>query len=265
MKRRELLFTVLFVSTTAISAVTGCVKQSDSSGLSTAKKTLTMVTSPDYPPYEFYDTARGEQKVIGFDIDIASYITKELGYELKVMETDFNGLLPALHSKRADFVMAGMTPTEERKTNVDFSTIYYEAKSTIVALKGSNLETTVNLAGKRVGVQLGSLQEQNAKKIADRVKDIQLKQLNKVPEIIQEIKAKRIDAAIIENTVAKGFTTSNPDLEFTVIPTEGPSGSAVAFPQGSTLVEPFNKVLQKMKENGELERLAKKWFSESTK
>jgi polar amino acid transport system substrate-binding protein len=156
-----------------------------------------------------------------------------------------------------------MTPTPEREKNVDFSTIYYEAKNTIIAPKTSNLKTTKDLAGKTVGVQLGSIQEGDAKKIAEKVPGMKVKQLNKVPDIIQEIKSKRIDAAIVEDTVAKGFTDSSPDLVFNVIPAEGPSGSAVAFPKGSPLVADFNKVLEKMKASGEIKTLAAKWFATS--
>ena len=100
-----------------------------------AGRKLVMVTSADYPPYEFRNTATGNNKIIGFDVDIAKYITKELSYQLEIRDTDFNGIIPALQSKRADFAMAGMTPTAERKKNVDFSNIYYEAKNTIVAKK----------------------------------------------------------------------------------------------------------------------------------
>lgn len=229
---------------------------------SVGKETLTMITSPDYPPYEFYETKGGEGKIIGFDIDIANYIKNELGFKLKILESDFNGLIPALQANRADFVMAGMTPTPERRKNVDFSIIYYEAKDTIVAPKSSNLKKTEDLSGRIVGVQLGTIQEQNAKQIAENVANIQLKQLNKVPEIIQEIKAGRIDAAIVEDTVALGFVKANPDLGFNIIPSmENASGAAIAFPKNSQLVEPFNDILRKMKNNGELERLSKKWFS----
>jgi ABC-type amino acid transport substrate-binding protein len=129
-----------------------------------ASKTLTLATSPDYPPYEFKDTAVSGNEIIGFDIDIAKYITKELGYELKVIGMDFNGLIPALEAKRADLVMAGMTPTAERKKNVDFSDLYYEAQNTIVAKKGSNLTKAEDLIGKKVGVQLGSIQQESVKK-----------------------------------------------------------------------------------------------------
>ncbi|MBH8554543.1 ABC transporter permease subunit [Nostocaceae cyanobacterium CENA357] len=262
-KRRVWLFTMLFGAMVAISVITGHSNPLQAAS-SVGKDTLTMITSPDYPPYEFYDTKGGDRQIVGFDIDIANTLAQKLGFKLKVMESDFNGLIPALQANRADFVMAGMTPTPERKKNVDFSIIYYEAKDTIVAPKGSNLKQPQDLLGKKVGVQLGTIQEQNAKKIAQKVTGIQLKQLNKVPEVIQEIKSGRIDAGIVEDTVAKGFAQANPDLEFNVIPSESASGSAIAFPQGSPLVAPFNKVLQQMQESGELKKLATKWFSQNS-
>jgi His/Glu/Gln/Arg/opine family amino acid ABC transporter permease subunit len=261
-KPRAWLLTVLFTAMVLISVMLGHSHPLQAS--SVGKASLTMMTSPDYPPYEFYDTQGGKREIVGFDIDIANTLARELGFTLKIMESDFNGLIPALQSNRADFVMAGMTPTPERKKNIDFSIIYYEAKDTIVAIKGSNLTQPQDLAGKRVGVQLGTIQEQNAQKISAKVAGIQLKQLNRVPEVVQELKAGRIDAAIVEDTVAQGFAQANPDLEFNVIPSEEASGSAIAFPQGSPLVEPFNRVLQQMQDSGELEKLAAKWFSQTT-
>ncbi|MEG3901805.1 ABC transporter substrate-binding protein/permease [Microcoleus sp. B4-C5] len=222
-----------------------------------ANKTLTLATSPDYPPYEFKDTAVSGNEIIGFDIDIAKYITKKLGYELKVIGMDFNGLIPALQAGRADFVMAGMTPTAERKKNVDFSDLYYEAQNTIVANKGSNLTKAEDLAGKKVGVQLGSIQQEAVKKMPG----VQLAALNRIPDIIQEIKSNRIAAGVIEDTVATGYAAANPDLEFNTIPNTEESGSAIAFPKGSRLVPEFNRVLQQMKASGQIKELATKWFS----
>lgn len=223
----------------------------------TANKTLTMATSPDYPPYEFKDTAVSGNEIIGFDVDIAKYITKELGYQFQIIGMDFNGLIPALQAGRADFVMAGMTPTPERKKNVDFSDLYYEAQNTIVANKGSNLTKPEDLAGKKVGVQLGSIQQEAVKKMAG----VEVVSLNKIADIIQEVKSNRLTAGIIEDTVAKGYAESNPDLEFNVIPNTEESGSAIAFPKGSRLVPEFNRVLQQMKDNGKLKELATQWFS----
>jgi arginine/lysine/histidine transporter system substrate-binding protein len=256
MKHIRFLLTAFLSALLTVFAVTAC--NPGGGGNTAGTQTLTMATSADYPPYEFVDSTSGSQEIVGFDVDIAKYITEELGYGLTINNIDFNGLIPALQSRRADFVMAGMTPTEERKQNVDFSNIYYEAKNTIVTKKGSNLTTPASLNGKQVGVQLGSIQEGVAKKI----QGANVKALNRISEMVQELKAGRVDALIMEDTVAKGFIESNPDLEFNTIPSEGEAGSAIAFPKGSELVAKFNPVLEEMKTSGKMEELVKKWFGD---
>ncbi|HEY9778798.1 MAG TPA: ABC transporter substrate-binding protein/permease [Leptolyngbyaceae cyanobacterium] len=256
--KKWLLFALLFSAALLINILIGqgAINKVIAQAADAGRK-LVMVTSADYPPYEFRNTAIGNNEIIGFDVDIAKYITKELGYQLEIRDTDFSGIIPALQSKRADFAMAGMTPTAERKKNVDFSNIYYEAKNTIVTKKGSSLKTPVELAGKTVGVQLGSTQE----KAAQKFKNVRLKQLNRTSEIIQEVKAGRVDGAIIENSIATGFIANNPDLEFNTIPSNTEeAGSAIAFPQGSARVDDFNRVLAQMKQSGEIDKLVKKWF-----
>lgn len=263
MPQRKWLFLILFSATLAITLLVGGLRSDRvfAQQGSDSKQKLVMVTSADYPPYEFRDTATGSADIIGFDVDIAKNITKQLGFELEIKDTDFSGIIPALQSGRADFAMAGMTPTAERRKNVDFSDIYYEAKNTIVAKKGSNFTKPEDLAGKKVGVQLGSTQEKAAKEF----KDVKLVALNKTGEIIQEVKSKRIAAAIIEDTIAKGFIANNPDLEFNTIPNKGEAGSAIAFPKGSNRVNDFNRVLAQMKQSGEIEILVKKWFENQGK
>lgn len=272
MKRRK-FFGLALSSSVLVTILNACGNEQQASTTSTPapggtpapsgggeKKTLKMITSPDYPPYEYYDTSTGEKKIVGFDVDIARKITEKLGYNLEIIESDFNGIIPALQSGRADFAMAGMTPTEERKKNVDFSTIYYTAKNTIVAKTGSNLKTIEDLKGKKVAVQLGATQEKSAKDIAKKVEGMEVISLNKVGDIIQEIKSGRVDAAIVEDTVAKGYAQANSDLEFNVIPNEGESGSAIAFPKGSPLVAEFDKVIKELLESGEIDKLVVQWF-----
>ncbi len=264
MKKMKSVCMYALSSLLAVSVLAGCGNATQPSGESSApeKKKLVMATSADYPPYEFHDTSSGTDQIIGFDIDIANYIAKKLGFEFEIKDMDFNGLIPALQTNRVDFVMAGMTPKEDRKKNADFSDIYYDAKNTIVSKKDSNITKPEDLAGKRVGVQLGSIQEGDAKSMAEKIKGMEVVPLNKIGDIVQELKSNRIDAAIIEDTVAKGYVTSNPELMFNTIPSEGPSGSAVAFPKGSKYVADFNKVIKEMKENGELDKLIQKWFGD---
>jgi arginine/lysine/histidine transporter system substrate-binding protein len=237
-------------------------KESDSSNGSEGndKKVLVMGTSADYPPFEYIDTAKGEE-IIGFDVDIANAIADKLGYEIQIKDMEFSGLISAIENGQVDFVLSGMTPTEERKKSVDFSDVYYTAHHMIVSGKGSGIKSLEDLNGKTIGVQLGSIQEEKATEIGESV-EMKIENRNRIPELIQEIIAGRFDAAIIEDTVANGYFKKNSDLEgFTI--EDGAAeeaGSAIAFPKGSELTTDFNKALNEMIENGELEELVVKWF-----
>ena len=119
-----------------------------------------MGTSADYKPYEYVEASKSDE-IIGFDVDVAKYIGKELGYEVKVKDMDFGGLLASLSSGKVDFVMAGMTPTAERKIML-ISQIFTLLRKTWSFLKDSNIKSIEDLKGKKVGVQTGSIQEEKA-------------------------------------------------------------------------------------------------------
>jgi arginine/lysine/histidine transporter system substrate-binding protein len=254
-----LMITILMMGVLAACG-TATEEKENAGGSGEEKKVLTMGTSADYPPFEYVETAKSDE-IIGFDVDLANLIANELGYEVEIKDMDFNGLIGAIQADRVDFVMAGMTPTEERKESVDFSDVYYTAKHMIVSAKDSNIKSIEDLEGKTVGVQLSSIQEGKAEEIGKTVK-IKVEKRTRIPELVQEIKAGRIDAAIIEDTVAEGYFKNNPDLAgFTIEDgNEEEAGSAIAFPKGSKLTEEFNKVLKEKMENGEVEKLVIKWF-----
>lgn len=258
MKQLKFLLIACFTCVLVVFSMTACNAQTGQS--SDASQSLVMATSADFPPYGYIDTSSGSEQIIGFDIDVANAITTQLGYTLEVSNMDFNGLIPALQADRADFVMAAMIPTEERKKNVDFSEIYYDAKSSIVSKKDSGLSTEASLNGRKVGAQLGSVEEEAANQITGAT----VVPLNALGSIIQEVKNGRVDAAIIEDTVAKAYVASNPDLEYHTLESDGETGSAIAFPKDSELTEQFNAVLQEMKSNGQIEDLIQKWFGENS-
>ncbi|WP_368504697.1 transporter substrate-binding domain-containing protein [Alkalihalophilus sp. As8PL] len=219
--------------------------------------TLIMATSADYPPYESVELETGE--IVGFDIDIAEHITSELGYELKIEDVDFNGLIPAMEAGRADFVLAGMTPTPEREENVDFSDIYYEATNLIVTKEDAGISSLEDLDGLTVGVQLGSIQEGEAEDLAEEI-GFEVEKRDRIPELIQELLAGRLDAILMEDTVAAGYMESQSGLAQFEVPSEELAGSAIAFPKGSELREPFNDKLNEMIDSGLMDELIIKWF-----
>lgn len=256
MKKLGLLLAIIALLVVTTACGSGKTENGQTGNKTGNKPVLTMGTSAEFYPYEFIDTASGSEEIKGFDIDIANYIANELGFEIKIENMDFGGLIAALQTGRVDFVISGMTPTPERAEKVDFSMNYFEQFNTIVSFKNTNLKTVEDLNGKKVAVQLGSIQEELAKSI----EGVEVVSLNKIPELIQELISGRIDAVILEDTVAKGYTNKNSDLEYTVIPSDEANGSAVAFPKGSDQVEKFNNVIKKMQENGEMDKLIEKWF-----
>jgi polar amino acid transport system substrate-binding protein len=221
------------------------------------EKKIVMGTSADYPPFETRDNAG---KIVGFDADLAKKIAEKLGYELEIKDMSFDGLIGALQSGTVDFVASGMTATEERKENVDFSTEYIQSEQMFVTLKDSKVKSIDDLEGATIGTQLGSIQEEGAKKLAKKM-NIEVKSLNKVPDLIQELKAGRIDAVYLDLAVAQGYVNEADLAGFKDESNETP-GMAIAFPKDGKLVSDFNKVIEEMQKNGELEKLNKQWLEE---
>lgn len=93
---------------------------------------LIVGTSADYPPYEFHKQVNGKDEIVGFDIEIANQLAKDLGVQLEVKDITFNGLLESLKAGKIDMIIAGMNPTAERAKEVDFSKIYYTSTQAVL-------------------------------------------------------------------------------------------------------------------------------------
>jgi arginine/lysine/histidine transporter system substrate-binding protein len=256
MKKTILFFTFIF--TLVVMAACGQSNKDVENGEKTAdKKVLTMATSADFAPFESRDPSG---KVEGFDIDLANAIAKELDYKLEIKDMKFDGLIGALQAKRVDMVLAGMSATEKRKKNVDFSTTYNHSGEMFITLKDSKIKTIEDLKGQTVGVQLGTIQEEGAKALQKKV-DFTLKPLDNATNLIQELLSNRIQVAYMDKSVATGYIKEQGLTGFDD-PTTSSPGMAVAFPKGSDLIDDVNKVLKTMEENGELQKLKDKWLKD---
>lgn len=223
------------------------------------KQVLEMATSADFAPFESRNT---EGEIVGFDIDLANYIADELGYELEINDMKFDGLIGALQNGRVDMVLAGMSATEERQQNVDFSIPYNRSGEMFLTQEGSEITSLEDLEGKTVGVQLGTIQEEGAETIREEEGiDFEIKPVDDGPIPIQELNSNRIDVAYMDKAVAEGYIEEQGLAGFED-PTSSTPGMAVAFPKGSDLVEDVNAVLKEAEENGKLQELKDKWLSE---
>jgi ABC-type amino acid transport substrate-binding protein len=255
------IIAVVAVSTIAISMV-GCgstAKKEDTnknvSALQSIKSKgkLVIGTSADFPPYEFHSTANGSDEIVGIDIDIAKQVAQDLGVELEVKDMDFDGLLVDLQADKVDMVFSGMTPTAERKENVDFSDMYYTVKQTFIVRSGEEaaIKSVDDLKTKKIGVQKGSVQEGMAKDLfsADNIKS-----LAKVTDLVLDLKNSKVDAILLETPVADFNAKKNEGVALTSVVLEDPDGGyAIAMKKGqSDLQAEVNKSIKKLQDENKI-------------
>lgn len=219
------------------------------------KGTITLGTSADYPPYEFHILRDGVDEIVGFDVEIAREMAKDLGVELKVVDMNFDGLLIALNTGQVDFVMAGMTPSDERREAVDFSDIYYYAEQTVVVrAEDKDKYTSIDsLDGLKVAAQRGSIQEGI---VEEQMPNVNLISLTKIPNIVLELKNKKVEAAVMERPVAEGYVNSNSDIVISDVPVvDETGGSAVALRKDSgELLKSVNDTIKRLENEGLIDK-----------
>lgn len=243
-------------ATTAAGAETTAVSGTDAAETAATEKpaggTLVMATNAEFPPYEYHDGG----EIVGIDAEIAAAIAAELGMELEIEDIAFDSIILEVTSGKADMGLAGMTVTEERLNNVDFSDTYTEAAQVIIVSETSDITGPDGLEGKTVGVQLGTTGDLYASDITDVV----MERYNKGFEAVQALTQNKIDAIVIDREPAKVFVAENKGLKildeaFTV------EEYAIAVKKGNTeLLEKINTALADLKASGELQKIIDKYI-----
>lgn len=196
---------------------------------------LTVATSPDFAPYEFYALdEEGNPTLAGFDMALAQYIADYLGLELEVIPMDFDGTLMELAAKNVDLAMAGYSPDPSRMDKMDFSDIYYLGGQSFVTVKGNEdmfktLEDT-NTPDYQIGAQIGSIQVNLAK---ENSPEADIVELSKVTDIVAELLAGHLDGAYIETAVAESYAKNYPELVVLLEVPYEQAGSSVGVSKGN--------------------------------
>lgn len=195
---------------------------------------LTVATSPDFAPYEFYAVTDGEPQLAGFDMALAQYIADYIGLELDVIPMDFDGVLNELASGNVDLGLAGLSPDPKRAEAMDFSDVYYQGGQSFVTVQSKKDQFTslddTNKAELSIGAQNGSIQMDLATQYSP---DADIVTLVKVTDIITELLAGKLDSAYIETAVAENYAKNYPDLAVVLdVPYES-EGSAVGVAKGN--------------------------------
>ena len=215
---------------------------------------LTVITSPDYAPYEFYALdEEGNPTLAGFDMALAQYIADYLGLTLEVVPMDFNGIIVEMSAGSADLAIAGLSPDPKRETAMDFSDTYYEGKQAFITVKANADKFTdlasTNSADFTIAAQTGTIQNDLA---AEFSPNAEIVNLVKATDIIAELLSGKIDGAYVEWDVAVAYQASYPDLHIVCeVPYEA-EGNVIGVAKGNAdLMKYVNEALNKCVDDGD--------------
>ncbi len=220
-------------------------------GCSTSSTKLVMGTESGFAPFEYMDGSTMK----GIDVDLANAIATEAGKTLSIEDMPFDSLLAAVEGGKIDFAAAGMTVNDERKLSVDFSDPYFDASQVVMVKKGSSIATADDLKNKKIAVQQGTTGDTLATAVSGATVD----RPTKFADAVLELEQGKVDAVIIDSFPAQIYAAQYTDLQILAQPLDTEQ-YAIAVKKGNTaLLATINKVIAKMKADGSLDALVKKY------
>ncbi|MBQ8014360.1 MAG: basic amino acid ABC transporter substrate-binding protein [Treponema sp.] len=210
---------------------------------------LKMGTNAAFPPFEYTEGS----EIVGFDVTVSNLIARDYGKELKIVDMSFDGLIAALQAGSIDFIAAGMTATEERRKNVDFSEAYYSSKQVIIVRSDdTSILSVKDLTARTIGVQSGTTGEIYA---SDEIEKSSIKSFKTGIDASLALKNGAIDAIILDELPAKEIVRRSPELKI-VDDNFFTDEYAIAVKKGNTeLLNSINKTIKTIKENGTYQKL----------
>jgi polar amino acid transport system substrate-binding protein len=216
-------------------------------------------------PYEFFK----DGKIVGYDPDIIAQIVPKLGVKAQLIDTAWNGIIPALYASKFDVIVSAMTITKERAEKVLFSMPYADA-SNVILLRADDsvIKSADDLSGRIIGVQLGSAAAVISKTYEDNMKSRgkpgykEVKQYEHYPEAYQDLLNKRVDAVVNSKSTLMVVMNDAPG-KFKLLPgiSDVTAYFGMAFRKQDTALQAFfNAQLAEMKQDGRLAKLQQQWF-----
>lgn len=239
-----------------IVSLVGCSKK-EKTTLETIKEKgeMTFAMTGAYPPFSFVDK---DGKLVGFDIDIANAIAKEIGVEAKPVTTAWDGIIAGLTGKRFDTIIGSMAITEERKQKVAFSDPYYIDGAQLFVKSDSKINGISELKGAKIGAVTGTTFAQELRKYSN-IK--QVVNFDSDVDNMKNLELGRIDGLVTAKLVGL-YSAKENNINIK------PSGNALydenigiaIRKEDQDLVDAINKALKKIKEDGTYEKISIKWF-----
>lgn len=221
---------------------------------------LIMSTNAAFPPYEMTNDA-GEFE--GIDIEIAQAIADKLGLELRIDDMDFDSALLAAQTGKSDMVMAGVSVTEDRLVNLDFTESYATGIQVVIVPEDSDITSVDDMTGKMIGVQRGTTGDLYC---SDTVENGGFGAENVTPydnglTAVQALMNGQVDCVVIDNAPAQEFVAANPGLK--ILDTEYVNEDyAIGVKKGNTqMLDAINGALAELEADGTLQSIVDKYIT----
>ncbi|MGI2328356.1 transporter substrate-binding domain-containing protein [Planococcus sp. YIM B11945] len=262
MKKKLSLFSIVFLAAMLLLAGCGSGGSEGSGSSGGDKDTFTVGMEAGYPPFNWTqaDDSNGAVKLDGnaeyaggYDVEIAKRIAEDMGKELVIVKTEWDGLVPALASGKIDAIVAGMSPTAERKETIDFSDHYYTSDLVMVVKKGGKYEGATTLAdfkGAKVTAQLNTFHYS----VIDQIEGVSKQTaMESFPAMRVALESGMIDGYVSERPEAVSASAANENyamVEFTegFQTSEEDTAIAVGIKKGSELTKQINETLTSIPE-----------------
>ncbi len=216
---------------------TGCGKKDD---------TLVMVTEAGFAPYEYYENG----EIVGVDIDIAKEIASSMGKKLEIKDVAFDSIINELKSGKADMALAGMSITEERLKEVDFSTPYVESRQIVMVNNNSQITSTNDIFNKKIAVQLGSIADIT---LSNDYDNLDLSRQKKYLSMTEDLKREKVDCIVMDYLPAKEIIKNNKDLKILEGELFSDTYGIAVKKDNKKLLDRINKTLKKLQEEGKID------------
>lgn len=207
---------------------------------------LVMVTEAGFAPYEYYENG----EVVGVDVDIAKEIAKYLGKTLVVKDIAFDSIINEVKTGKADFGAAGISYSDDRAKNVDFSINYAISKQVVIVNNNSSITNVNGISNKKIAVQLGSIADTF---VTERYKNANVVRQKKYLAAIEDLKTGKVDCVVMDELPAKEIVSKNEGIKILDGSLTNDSYGMVVKKGNKELLDAINIVLQKLKDEGKID------------
>ena len=217
---------------------------------------ITVASNIAYPPFEY--SPKGGPK--GFDIDLMNEIGKRAGFEVEYENVRFDSILRGLDTDLFNAAISAMSITEEREQQIDFSDPYFNADQALLVASDSEVQSIDDLAEAPVGVQAGSTGQIKAEDLLEDEQIGEIVPYRTIGDAFVALEVGKVEGVIYDLSAAhRKIVESGGEIRF-VEPISTGEQYGIAFPKDSPLVDPVNRALAEIKDDGTYEKLYKKWI-----